>query len=164
MSYTSNKQKGLGMVEIMVVISVIIVSFTAILQLFKLQIQTERAKREEMAAYTLLSESLEAVRSIRDDNWSNLSSLTIGADYYPQITGNSWILSNIDPGAINGYERWIVINSVNRDAISGNIVAPPGGSVDSDTLEIVSYVEWQSNGTTTSRDLRTYLTNWQGKL
>ena len=157
-------QKGLGMVEIIVVIAVITVSFTAILQLFKLQIQTERAKREEMAAYTLLSESLEAVRSIRDDGWSNLSSLTMGADYYPKISGNSWVLSNIDPGAINGYSRWVVINSVNRDIASGNIVSPPSGSLDLDTLEIVSYVEWQSNGTTTSRDLRTYLTNWQGKL
>ena len=156
-------QKGLGMVEIIVVIAVITTAFTAILQLFKLQIETERAKREEMASYTLLSESLEAVRSIRDDAWSNLSSLTIGAEYYPEISGNSWVLSSIDPGAINGYSRWIVINSVNRDG-SGNIVSAPSGSLDSDTLEVVSYIEWQSNGTTTSRDLRTYLTNWQGKL
>jgi len=153
-------ENGLGMVEIIVVIAVITVSFTAVLQLFKLQVQTERAKREEMAGYTLLSESLEAVRSIRDDAWSNLSSLTIGAEYYPEISGNSWVLSSIDPGAINGYSRWIVINSVNRDA-SDNIVSSPSGSLDSDTLEIVSYVEWQSNGTTTSRNLRTYLTNWQ---
>ena len=148
------------MVEIIVAIAVITVAFTAILQLFKLQVQTERAKREEMAGYTLLSESLEAVRSIRDDNWSNLSSLTIGAKYYPKISGSSWILSISDPGAINGYSRWIVINSVNRNA-SGDIVSPPSGSLDPDTLRIVSYVEWQSNGTTTSKDLRTYLTNWQ---
>lgn len=156
-------QKGLGMVEIIVVTAVIITAFTAILQLFKLQVQTERAKREEMAAFTLLSESLEAVRSIRDDSWSNLSSLTMGAEYYPEISGNSWVLSGVDPGAINGYSRWIVVNSVNRNA-SGDIVSPPSGSPDPDTFEIVSYVEWQSNGTTTSRDLTTYLTNWQGKL
>jgi len=85
-SLKNMNQKGLGMVEIMVVIAVILVAFTAILQLFNLQVQTERSRRDQIGAYALLSEALEATRAVRDDNWTNLSSLTLGADYYPEIS------------------------------------------------------------------------------
>ncbi len=157
-----NFEKGLGMVEIIVVVAVILVGFTAILQLFRLQIQTERIKREELAAYALLSESLEAVRSVRDSNWSNLSSLTMGADYYPVISGGAWSLTLLNPGPTNGYSQWVVLSSVQRD-INANIV-PSGGSTDADTFGVRSFVEWQSGKNTKTKSLTTYLTNWQGKL
>ena len=152
-------QKGLGMVEIIVVTAVIIVAFTAILQLFTLQAQIERVKREELAAYALLSEALEAVRAVRDDNWSNLSSLTISADYYPLISGGAWTLAPTDPGPIDGYSQWVVLGSVARDA-SDDIVLS-GGTLDADTLRVTAYVEWQSGGSTKTKSLDTYLTNWQ---
>jgi type II secretory pathway pseudopilin PulG len=160
----SNKtyQKGLGMVEIIVVVAVILVGFTTILQLFRLQVQTERIKRDELAAYALLSESLEAVRSIRDSNWGNLSALTMGADYYPVVSGGAWSLTLANPGPVNGYSQWVSLSSVQRD-INGNII-PSGGSTDADTLRVRAYVEWQSSGNTKTKSLTTYLTNWQGKL
>jgi len=157
-----NLEKGLGMVEIIVVTAVITVAFTAILQLFTLQAQTERARREQLAAYALLSEVLEAVRAVRDDNWSNLSSLTAGADYYPVISGSAWTLTSTDPGPIDGYSRWVVFGSVQRDG-SDDIVAS-GGIIDSDTLRVTAYAEWLAGNSTTTKSLATYLTNWQGKL
>lgn len=155
-------QKGLGMVEIIVVTAVIITAFTAILQLFKLQVQTERAKREELQAYALLSEALEAVRSVRDAGWSNISSLTLGADYYPVIASGAWTLSLTDPGPVDGYSRWVVASSVRRGT-NGDIVFS-GGTVDADTFQINAYAEWQSGGSAKTRTLTTYLTNWQSKL
>lgn len=155
-------QRGLGMVEIIVVVAVILVGFTAILQLFRLQIQTERIKREELAAYALLSEALEAVRSVRDSNWGNLSALTMRADYYPVISGTAWTLSLTNPGPTNGYSQWVVLSSVQRD-INANII-PSGGSTDADTFRVRAYVEWQSSGNTKTKSLTTYLTNWQNKF
>ena len=155
-------QKGLGMVEIIVVVALILVGFTAILQLFQLQISTERIKREELAAYALLSETLEAVRSVRDSNWNNLSSLTIGADYYPVLQGGAWALTITNPGPLDGYSKWLNLSSVQRD-VNANIV-PAGGSIDGDTLRVSAFVEWQSSGNTKTKNLTTYLTNWQGKL
>ncbi len=152
-----NFEKGLGMVEIMVVVAVIIVAFTAILQLFNLQVQTERAKREELQAYALLAEGMEATRAVRDDAWINLSALTLGADYYPVILGGAWILSGIDPGPIDGFTRWVELASVRRDG-SDNIV-PAGGVVDPGTLLITGYIEWQSGSATKTRSVATYLTD-----
>lgn len=148
------------MVEIIVVVAVVMVAFTAILQLFKLQVQEERSKREELQAYALLAESLEAVRVIRDDAWTNLSSLTLGADYYPIISGNAWTLIATNPGPIDGFTRWVTVNSVRRDDASHDIVLV-GGSVDSGTLQVTAYVEWTSRGNTKTRDVTTYVTNWQ---
>lgn len=145
------------MVEIIVVVAVVMTAFTAILQLFKLQLESERGKREELQAYALTAESLEAVRAIRDDAWTNLSSLTLGADYYPVISGSAWTLSIADPGPTDGFTRWVVLSSVQRNG-SDNIV-PSGGSVDSGTLLVTAYIEWQSRGDTKTRNLATYLTN-----
>ena len=150
------------MVEIIVVVAIIIVAFTAILQLFKLQAQSERMKREELAAYTLLSEALEATRSVRDDNWSNLSSLILGADYYPVVSSGAWSLSLTDPGPIGRYSQWVVVSSVQRD--TNDDIVSSGGVVDADTLFATAYVEWQSGGSTRTKNLSTYFTNWQGKL
>lgn len=157
-----NLNKGLGMVEMIVVIAVILVTFTSILQLFRFQIRAEYSKREELKAYALLAESIEAVRSVRDDGWSNLSLLIIGADYYPVILSGAWALSTNDPGPFDGYSRWIVLSSVLRDA-NDNIVSA-GGTIDEGTLQISAYTEWQSGGDTKTKSLTTYLTNWREKL
>lgn len=160
-SYRHN-QKGLGMVEVIVVVAVILVGFTAVLELFRLQFRNDTTAREDVRAYALLSEAMEAVRSVRDDNWSNISGLTQGADYYPAISGNAWVLSGADPGPIDGYSRWIVFSSVRRDA--NDDIVDSGGSVDADTLKVTGSIEWQSGGQTKTKTLITYLTNWHAKL
>jgi type II secretory pathway pseudopilin PulG len=155
-------QRGLGIVEIVVVVAMILFAFTAILQLFRLQISGERAKREQLVAHALLAEAIEATRSVRDDDWANLSSLTLDADYYPEIFGGAWTLSSSDPGPIDGYSRWVVLSSVMRD--TNDDIVSSGGVVDPDTLNITAYIEWQGSGSTKTESLTTYLTNWQGKL
>lgn len=159
---TKNLNKGLGMVEIIVVIAIVTIAFTAILQLFRLEVRTERLKRDELRAYALLAEAQEAVRAVRDNNWNSLSSLTIGADYYPLISGGAWTLSSLDPGPIDGYSKRIVLSSVQRDA--GSNLVSSGGTVDIDTLKVTAYIEWQSGGSAKTKTLTTYLTNWQSKL
>lgn len=161
MVYRHN-QKGLGIVEIIVVVAVILVGFTAILGLVRFQFRQDRVAREDVRAYALLSEAMEAVRSVRDDNWSNLSSLTKGANYYPAISGSAWVLSGSDPGAIDGFSRRVVFQSAQRN-LSSDIV-DSGGVVDPDTIGVVGYIEWQSSGRTKTKTLTTYLTNWHAKL
>jgi len=150
------------MVEIIVVVAVIIVAFTAILQLFRLEIRTERVRREEVRAYALLSEAMEATRSVRDDDWSNLSTLITGINYYPAISAGAWVLQGTDPGPIDGFSRWIVLDTAQRDT-SGDIVSS-GGAVDADTFLVTGHIEWQSLGVTKAKTLSTYLTNWQEGL
>ena len=82
-------EKGIGIVEILVVSSIIIVALMAILQLFQLEVRAERFRREELQAYALISESLEAARSVRDEDWSSIDGLVRGTSYYPQVSAGS---------------------------------------------------------------------------
>ena len=155
-------QRGFGVIEIMVVVAVVVFGFTAILELFRLNVQSSMQSRENLQAYALLTEALEAVRSVRDGGWSNLASLIPGVDYYPVISGGAWMLQTTSPGPIDGFSRRVVLNQARRDAGS-NIVAS-GGVIDPDTLGVTAHIEWQSRGDAKTKNLTTYLTNWQGKL
>lgn len=149
---------GIGIVEIVVAVSIAIVAFVSILQLFRLEIRAERLRREELRAYALLAETLEAVRSIRDDDWSNISSLSSGTNYYPQISGTSWTLSTTDPGPIDIFtQRRVVIEDVLRDG-SFNIAG--SGTPDPNTRKFTAYIEWESYGALKTKSLAIYLTNW----
>ena len=154
--------RGFGIIEILVVVAVILVGFTAILELFRLNVQSSMQSRENVQAYALLAEALEGTRSVRDGGWSNLASLTPGVDYYPVIVGGAWTLQTINPGPIDGFSRRVVFIRALRDA-SSNIV-PSGGTIDPDTLLVTAYIELQSRGDTKTKNLTTYLTNWQGKM
>lgn len=157
-----NTQQGLGIIEIIVVVAVILFGFTAILQLFRLNIQSSMTSRENLQAHALLAEAIEAVRSVRDAGWINLSSLIPGVDYYPVISAGAWTLQTTNPGPIDGFSRRVVLDQVRRD-INSDIVTI-GGTIDPDTLRVTAYIEWQSGGSAKTKNLVTYLTNWQGKL
>lgn len=155
-------QQGLGIIEIIVVVAVILFGFTAILQLFRLNIQSSIQSREGLQAHALLAEAIEATRSVRDAGWSNVSSLIPGVDYYPGIGGGAWMLQTTNPGPTDGFSRRIVLGQVRRD-VNSDIVTS-GGTIDPDTLRVTAYIEWQSGGSTKTKNLTAYLTNWQGKL
>lgn len=157
----SMQEDGMGIVEIIVVIAIITTAFVAILQLAFLERRAQIVAREDITAYVLARESLEAVRSVRDDNWDNLSTLTFNTPYYPVINGSIWELSGTDPGQVNGYDRWIEVEEVFRDTNDDIVLS--GGTSDSDTLKATAYVEWiTAGGNTRQVTLETYLTNWQG--
>ena len=107
---------------------------------------------------TLAVEIIEAVRSVRDEDWNNLASLSLGTRYYPVISTNKWVLVSINPGSVNGiYDRWVVLEKVYRDT-DGDI-SPPG-TEDIQTKKITALVEWIDHGQTEQINLTTYLTNW----
>lgn len=157
-----NFEQGLGIIEIMVVVGVVVFGFTAILELFRLNIQSSMTSRENLQAHALLAEAVEATRSVRDAGWSNLSSLIPQVDYYPIISGGAWALQTINPGPVNGFSRRIVLEQARRDANSDIVTS--GGTVDPDTFKVSAYIEWQSGGSAKTKNIVTYLTNWQEKL
>lgn len=152
-------QQGFSLVEIIVVLAVITTVFIGLLQLAVLEQQTQRVAAEESAAYILAREALEAARSIRDENWSDIANLAVATPYYPVIAANQWVLSTTNPGSVGIYNRWLSVDDVLRDA-SDNISIT--GSLDVDTRAFSSFVSWtDSRGAVRTIQLDTYLTNWQ---
>jgi len=164
MNEVNKNEYGFGIVEMIVVIAVILTALVSILQFSVVGRQTQNLAQETGAAAVLAREALEAVRSERDDNWTNISSLTFGTRYYPDLVGSSWVLAVSNPGPIDIYTRWVEFAEVRRDDTTDGIVLS-GGSPDPDTRHVTAYVEWtKQGGSTGSLQIETYITNWQGHL
>lgn len=151
-------QKGIGMVEIIVCIAIITIAFWGFLELTKYNLRIQEQNEAKMETINLAAEAIEAVRSVRDENWNNLSSLSLGIKYYPVISANKWTLTLTDPGPIIGpYNRWVILEKVFRD---NNDDISAGGAEDTQTKKITAFVEWIDQTGTKQTHLTTYLTNW----
>jgi len=155
-NFQAERTNGFGLVEIVVAIGIISVSLFALLQTEIAAIKLLRGEKENLEAYLLAEESLEAVRSMRDESWaSNIAGVSDNTSYYPVVENGKWKLSAGTSSVINGkYHRSVVFQPVTRNA-SDQIVA--GGILDPDTKKIVATVAW-GNGNT--KILTAYITNF----
>lgn len=150
-----SKLSGFGIIEIIVAMGIMIIiaatGATTVLHSFS----ANRLGDEETGATRFAQEGVEAVRSLKNQNWTNLAVGTYGVDN----AGGTWIFSGSSDTS-GKYTRQIVISQVQRD-LNGDIVTS-GGSVDSDTLRATSTVTWEFAPTRNNTvSLVTYLTNFE---
>ena len=141
-------------VEILVVVAIItalILGATAVSQ--KSVFVSRQAFHASQAAF-LLEEGAEAVRILRDNAWTNISSLTAGTNYYPTFSGGTWILSGT-PNTVGIFTRTASITAVNRDNSTDDIAA--AGTNDPGTKLVTVTVSWTEGGTTVTKTLKFYI-------
>ena len=150
---------GFGVIEILIVASIISVAFIGIVQLSVLSIRPIDASVRQAEAVALAEEAIEAVRVLRNESWSgNVVPLSDSTTYYPVISSGNWTLTATDPGPIRGtYTRGIVLSPVYRD---GNDNISDSGTLDSETRKITATTTWSERGSDRTIVLETYLTNF----
>lgn len=153
------EKKGFGLIEIVVTAAVVITALFAFSQAGILAVRLLRAEKENLEATLLAQESMEAVRSLRDESWTNnIATLANGTIYYPIVENGKWKFSTVSPGILNGkYTRVVIFDEVRRDAqdkISSS------GTVDSGTRKVTSRVTWGSK----QEEIVTYITNFSASL
>ena len=142
------------MVEVMVAVSIITVSILSAMAVSEKAVQISRqAFHAEQAAF-LLEEGAEAVRILRDNNWSNISALAAGTDYFPVFSGGTWTLSAA-PDTVGIFTRKVSVEDVKRDAATGNIESV--GDNDPGSRLVTASVSWQDGGTIVTRTLQFYI-------
>ncbi|MFH1461227.1 MAG: type II secretion system protein [Patescibacteria group bacterium] len=150
--------KGIGLIEVIVALTIIFISFFSFLTLAQYSLRLQEQSKSKLEAINLTAEAIEATRAVRDENWTNFASLSLENPYYPIISENKWTLSSVDPGLINGiYARWIIMERVYRD---DNDNISDSGAEDNQTKKITAFVEWNERDQTKQINLITYLTNW----
>lgn len=151
--------RGLALVEIVVVVAIIGITISSLYSLLVLSRATLSRHLRATQALALAQEGLEAVRNIRDQDWSNnIEPLGSGANYYLTLSGSSWALTTTNPGPIDSlFTRTVVFASVNRDE-SDNI--SDSGETDPNTRKITATVAWTERGSSRSVSLTTYITNF----
>lgn len=152
-----NREKGIGMVEVIVSLAIIAIAFWSFYGLAVYSLVIQEQSKAKIEALNLSSEAIEAVRVVRNEDWSNLSSLTLETKYYPIISENKWVLSGTEPTLINGsYNRWVIIERVYRDS---NDDISEVGMEDIQTKKITVTTEWTHRNKTNQITLVTYFTN-----
>lgn len=156
-----NCKKGFSIVELLMVMGLAAIIFPALLTGF-VATRSGRAQGEErLQAIHLLEEAQEAVRVVREKDWTDFTAYSIPPNqiYHPGA-GSTWTLNN-GSETINGLTRQITISDVSRDNNTNLIVADdaPQSFVDPSTKKVTVTVSW-SNPLPTQVSSTTYLTRY----
>ncbi len=135
------EKSGQSLLEIILAMAIFVVVISTISH-FVLNAQySATLSSEETQAIFLAKEGIEALRSIRDNDFYDLE---VVEDYGVEISGNKWVIKN-EPDIIDKFTRKITITEI-----------------DSDTWQIVSTISWQPlMGSETSVSLTDHLTTWR---
>lgn len=129
-------QKGQSLIELLMAIGISTILLPALVTGLYTTNTTKAQVEQRTQAQTLLKETDEAVRSIRESGWAAIAN---DGTYHPVINGSSWALASGN-ATINALTQSVVISDVERNS-SGNIVTS-GGTVDPSTKQIVTSVSW----------------------
>lgn len=151
------KEKGFGLIEIVITATIIVISFTAFLSFILFSRSATLKAQRNTEAVAQGEEAMEVVRKLKDDNWTtNIAVLTAGTTYYPKLTGTTWSLTTTNPNSSSYYTPTIVFSSVGRDG-SFNILSS-GGTNDPNTKKVVATVSWTDSGLKSVK-LTSYIAN-----
>lgn len=148
------KNRGFMMVEVIVVISIVVVTVLAAMSITQKSIYVSNQSLHTSEASFLLEEGAEAVRTLRDGSWSNITSLTSGTTYYPTFSSGAWSLSTTS-SSVGIFTRTVTIANVNRDATTANIASV--GVNDVGTKLVTVTVSWKEGSNTLTKTLSYYL-------
>src|SRR3989344_2084557 len=133
------KNKGFMMVEVLVAISIITVSILAAMSVAQKSVHLSRQSFHATQAAFLLEEGAEVVRILRNNAWSNISSLTPDTNYYPTFSSGNWNLSPT-PNTVGIFTRVVTVSNVNRDNTTKDISS--SGTDDPATKLVTVSVSW----------------------
>lgn len=157
---THLKKNNLGftLVEVIIGCAIMVTMIFALIAAAQKGISLSHNALKQTQANLLLEEGAEAIKSLRDANWTNISNITLGTNYYFSYNNstNLWSVSTTPVALVDSiFTRTISLSQVFRDA-TDDIAS--SGTVDTHIKKVVVNVSWpSSDGTTFSRSLSFYL-------
>ncbi|MFA6999647.1 MAG: prepilin-type N-terminal cleavage/methylation domain-containing protein [Candidatus Paceibacterota bacterium] len=159
---------GFTLVEVLIACSIITVSMFVLMGTAQRGVSMSNLALSKSQASLLLEEGAEAVRSIRDNNFTTISSLNLDTPYHLffNTTTRVWVLDqsvtnlsgSIPSYPIDGsFDRTITISSVGRDA--NDDIVDTGGTIDPKTKKITVTLSWSSSDATNTKSLSFYITD-----
>ena len=152
--YEKRCGRGFMVVEVLVAVSIITVSVLAAMTVAQKSIYVSRQAFHTTQAGFLLEEGAEGFRILRDNAWTNISSLIVGTNYYPTFSGNTWTLSQT-ANTVGIFTRTLSLASVNRDNTTKDISSV--GTNDPGTKLVTVTVSWPEGGVTLTKTLQFYI-------
>ncbi len=154
MNYFNKTQKGFFLIEVVVATALTATIIIFLLGLVQDTVKISQASLERTQASYLLEEGEEAVKTIRDDAWTNISSIGNGVTQYLSWNGSKWSFSSTD-SPIDNFSRSIVFEAVSRDA--NDDIVTSGGTVDTRTRKVTVTVSWSTSSGVKTESLVFYI-------
>lgn len=152
------KDKGFGLVEIMIASSIITVGMVGLISSYSIYLKYAFANMNNVQAAYLAEEGLEAMTFLRDNGWaSKIVTLATSTDYYLEFSNNTWKTTATEQLIDATYLRTIQLADIERD-VNGTLVTS-GGTYDPNTKLVTVTVKYFQGHATTTRSMTTYLTN-----
>lgn len=157
MNKSTNSQSGQSLVELLIVIGLCAVLFPALITGLVASRSGKAQQKQRAEAITLLKEAEEAVRSIKEKDWANLSPMD--TELHTVRDGAGWKFVNTAETMPSGFTRKVIISNVYRD--SSNNIIPTGTveQIDPSTKKVVISVTW-SKPIPASANSTLYLTRY----
>jgi len=111
---------------------------------------------KKVQASNLIEEGAEAVKSIRDNNWTTIENLDLNTNYYLSFNSNIWSLTETTDLIDGVFTRQVIFSPVYRD--SNDDIAETG-TLDSGIKRVRVIVSWPNSGQITSKEITFYLAN-----
>jgi Tfp pilus assembly protein PilV len=153
---SSISQRGFFLIEVVVAASIISVVLILLIGSIQNSVEVSQRSLERTQASYLLEEGAEAIKAIRDNAWTNISSITPGTTYYLNWNGTTWVTTTT-PQTIDIFTRTFTVSDVSRDA-NADIVTG-SGTVDAGTKKITIVVSWVTPSGTKTEDLSFYVSD-----
>ncbi len=132
-------QKGQTIIEVLLAMAFALVLFPALFTLLFISRDGRAQQITRTRATALLTETQEAVRSVRENGWEHIASYGNNLAYHPRVENNRWTLGS-GADTPQGFTRSVEFSPVMRDA-DGKIVTT-GGSTDPSTRRVTARVSW----------------------
>lgn len=149
--------QGVALVEVLIGVSLLAVVGVFVGMTVTQFVTTRNEILAQAKKVYLAEEGYETIRLLRDEDWSNISSLSANTYHYLQVTTSSVAIGGSSESIDGQYQRSFLIQPIYRNA-AGDIVASTtvGSAVDSDSKKIFIYVS-DNNSTTTVNAVLTHL-------
>jgi type II secretory pathway pseudopilin PulG len=140
------KNKGVGLIEAIVVISIISTSFAAVLGSAVFFLRGGLFAVDQVQALFLLDESAEAVRFMRDQGFTtNITPLVGIGPQYLTVSGSGWSATTTNTTLLGKFSRTIEITEVYRRNSDDVIVPVSSGdpkTLDAGTVRLEITIDW----------------------
>lgn len=149
-------KNGFMIIELIVGVAIATTVIIGIFTLMQISLRVSKASLDKTSSAYLLEEGVEAVKIIRDNDWTSLDDLVVGTEYHFLFSGGTWTLTTT-PQTVGKYTRKVVFSDVYRDA---NDDIASSGTLDTNTLHATVTVSWtDSFGSSRSEDIVFYISN-----
>lgn len=129
-------QSGQFIVELLVAIGLMLVILPPLTYIMIASRESKPMQDVRVAANTMLQETYEAMRSVRERGWSYVAT---NGTYHPVASGGVWGLSSGIEVA-GDFTRQVTIGDVYRD--SNGVIVASGGMLDPSTKKIDATISW----------------------